>query len=162
MTDPLVINYDGHGTGLTAWKFAFDLDSDGNKEQLSILQPGNGFLALDENNDGIINNGNEMFGPRSGNGFHDLAAYDEDGNHWIDENDSVFNRLQIWSLDESGGSTLFSLGQKGIGAIYLGHAEPPFQLKDNQNQLLGQVSSSGIYLQEQGNVGIIQQLDLAT
>jgi len=161
LTDPLVINYDGRGVDITTQKFAFDLDSDGNEEQISMLQSGNGFLALDDNNDGIITNGNELFGPRSGSGFQDLAAYDEDGNHWIDENDSVFDRLQIWSLDESGKSSLLALGQKGIGAIYLGNVETPFQLKDNQNQLLGQVGSSGIYIQEQGTVGIIQQVDLA-
>jgi len=56
---------------------------------------------------------------------------------------------------------MIALGQKDIGAIYLGHLDTPFQLKDNQNQLLGQISSSGIYLQEQGGVGTIQQVDLA-
>ncbi len=161
LTDPLVINYDGHGVGLTEQKFAFDLDSNGKKEQISMLQPGSGFLALDRNNDGVINNGSELFGPQSGSGFQDLAAFDEDGNQWIDENDSVFDRLRIWSMDESGERHLFALGQKDIGAIYLGHLDTPFQLKDNQNQLLGQISSSGIYLQEQGGVGTIQQVDLA-
>jgi len=161
LTDPLVINYDGHGVGLTEQKFAFDLDSNGKKEQISMLQPGSGFLALDRNNDGVINNGSELFGPQSGSGFQELAAFDEDGNQWIDENDSVFDRLRIWSMDESGERHLFALGQKDIGAIYLGHLDTPFQLKDNQNQLLGQISSSGIYLQEQGGVGTIQQVDLA-
>lgn len=161
LTDPLVINYDGHGTGLTEQKFTFDLDSDGNKEKVSMLRPGSGFLALDDNNDGIINNGSELFGPRSGNGFQDLAAFDEDGNHWIDENDSDFERLRIWSLDESGRSSLFALGEKGIGALYLGHTETPFQLKNDKNQLLGQISSSGIYVREQGGVGTVQQIDLA-
>ena len=161
LTDPLVINYDGSGIGLSEKKFSFDLDSDGNNEKISMLQPGSGFLALDRNNDGVVNNGSELFGPQSGSGFQELAALDEDGNQWIDENDSVFDRLRIWSLDESGKSSLFALGQKGIGAIYLGHADTPFQLKDNQNQLSGQISSSGIYVREQGAVGIIQQVDLA-
>ncbi len=162
LNDPLVINFDGEGVGLSPQKFTFDLDADGQEEQLAMLRPGNGFLALDGNNDGIINDGSELFGPRSGNGFQDLAAYDEDGNHWIDENDSVFDRLRIWSVDESGRSTLFALGQKDIGAIYLGHAETPFQLKDSQNQLNGVVRSSGVYLREQGGVGMIQQIDLVS
>ncbi len=162
LNDPLVINFDGQGVGLSPQKFTFDLDADGQEEELAMLRPGNGFLALDGNNDGIINDGSELFGPRSGNGFQDLAAYDEDGNHWIDENDSVFDRLRIWSVDESGRSTLFALGQKDIGAIYLGHAETPFQLKDSQNQLNGAVRSSGVYLREQGGVGMIQQIDLVS
>lgn len=162
LADPLVINYDGSGVGLSAKKFTFDLDSDGNNEKISMLQPGSGFLALDRNNDGVINNGSELFGPQSGSGFQELAALDEDGNQWIDENDSVFDRLRIWSIDESGNSSLFALGEKDIGAIYCGHLDTPFQLKGNQNQLLGQISSSSIYLQEHGAVGIIQQVDLAT
>jgi len=161
LSDPLVINYDGHGVGLTEQKFVFDLDSDGNEEQISMVQPGSGFLALDRNNDGVVNNGSELFGPQSGSGFQELASFDEDGNQWIDENDSIFDRLRIWSMDESGERHLFALGQKDIGAIYLGHLDTPFQLKDNQNQLFGQISSSGIYLQEQGGVGTIQQVDLA-
>ena len=45
---------------------------------------------LDLNNDDIITNGNELFGPRTGNGFTELSVYDEDGNNWIDEKDLVY------------------------------------------------------------------------
>ena len=37
----------------------------------------------------------KLFGTSSGDGFKDLAEYDEDGNGWIDENDSIFNRLKV-------------------------------------------------------------------
>jgi hypothetical protein len=33
-------------------------------------------------------------GAVSGNGFADLARYDTDGNHWIDENGSIFADLR--------------------------------------------------------------------
>ena len=36
------------------------------------MEDGSRFLALDKNNDGIINNGSELFGTESGNGFIDL------------------------------------------------------------------------------------------
>ena len=41
---------------------------------------GSGYLALDKNGDGTINDGSELFGTRNGDGFADLAQYDEDGN----------------------------------------------------------------------------------
>jgi hypothetical protein len=31
-----------------------------------------------------------LFGPQTGNGFAELAEYDEDKNNWIDENDSIY------------------------------------------------------------------------
>lgn len=159
--DPLVINYNGAAAELTNTKFSFDLDANGQAEQVSFVRPGSGFLALDKNGDGVINDGTELFGPASGNGFADLAKYDEDGNGWIDENDTIFDKLRIWSKDAEGNDYLFALGQKGIGAIYLGHIATPFAMKNQANELQGEVNKSGIYVKENGSVGTVQQIDLA-
>jgi len=158
--DPLVINFDGKGAQLSQTRFKFDLDNDGNEEQLASLRPGSGFLALDRNGDGIINNGSELFGPGSGTGFTELARFDEDGNHFIDEGDSIYNKLRIWSFNEDGSQQLVALGDKNIGAIFLGHVTSPFQLKDDTNQSLGEVANSGIYLKEGGQTGVIQEVNL--
>jgi hypothetical protein len=45
--------------------------------------------------DGRVNDGRELFGPRTGDGFAELAAYDDDGNNWIDENDGIHDNLSI-------------------------------------------------------------------
>jgi hypothetical protein len=161
MTDPLVINFDGTGAQLDGARFAFDLDSDGTPEQIASLRPNSGYLALDRNGDGQINNGSELFGPMSNNGFAELAVYDEDGNGFIDEGDSIYNQLRIWQRHSDGSSSLLALGDKNIGAIYLGHALTPMQLKDSANNSLGEVVSSGFYLREDGTSGIIQQINLA-
>jgi len=158
--DPLVINFDGRGAGLTQTRFEFDLDSDGTAEQIASLRPGNGYLALDRNGDGVINNGSELFGPTTGRGFAELAAYDEDGNNFIDEADSIYHQLRIWIVNEDGSSQLAALGDKNIGAIYLGHVSSPFQLKTADNQSLGEVANSGIYFTEDGKVGVIQEINL--
>lgn len=158
--DPLVINFDGKGAQLSQTRFRFDLDNNGTEEQLASLRPGSGFLALDRNGDGIINNGSELFGPATGQGFEELAKYDEDGNHFIDEADSIYQKLRIWSFNEDGSQQLVALGDKNIGAIFLGHVTSPFQLKDENNNSLGEIASSGIYLTEQGSVGVIQQINL--
>ncbi|WP_449240904.1 hypothetical protein [Desulfoscipio gibsoniae] len=158
--DPLVINFDGTAPSLTNNKISFDLDNDGQTDQISFLCPGSGFLALDENGDGIINNGGELFGPQSGDGFADLARYDSDGNQWIDENDPIYERLRIWTKDDNGNDVLFALGEKGIGAIYLGNISTPFTLKDSANGLQGQVQRTGIFIKEDGSAGTVQHVDL--
>ena len=113
-----------------------------------------------QNANGRIDDGRELFGPATGNGFAELAAHDEDGNLWIDESDSIYYSLRIWSKDAQGNDQLIALGQRGIGAIYLGHATTPFEVKNEQNQLQAAVRSSGIYLNEDGSAGTVQQLDL--
>lgn len=65
------------------------------------------------------------------NGFADLAAYDDDGNRWIDENNSIYQRLRIWNRDATGKDTL-----------------------------LGQVAGSGLFFYENGGAGTVQQLNL--
>ncbi len=160
LKDPLVINFSGTAAELTDTRFAFDIDADGELDQVAFVRPGSGFLALDRNGDGEINDGGELFGALTGDGFTELARHDDDGNGWIDENDSIYNRLRIWSRDPDGSDRLVALGQHGIGAIYLGHVATPFSLKDAQNSLQGVIRSTGIYLNENGSPGTIQQVDL--
>ncbi|OQX12784.1 MAG: hypothetical protein BWK76_17135 [Desulfobulbaceae bacterium A2] len=160
LKDPLVINYNGTAAQLTQTKFVFDLDMDGTAEQIAFVGAGSGFLALDRNNDGQVNDGSELFGPATGSGFTELAAYDGDGNNWIDENDAVYEQLRIWSKNEAGEDSLLGLGQAGVGAIYLGHLNTPFALKDANNELQGQVTDTGVFLKENGGVGTVQELDL--
>ncbi|HEX2946685.1 MAG TPA: hypothetical protein VHT96_12095 [Clostridia bacterium] len=158
--DPLVVNFGSPSASLTDNKISFDIDSDGTEDQISFVKEGSGFLALDINNDGMVNNGSELFGPGSGNGFADLANYDADGNNWIDENDDIYDKLRIWTKDENGNDQLFALGAKGIGAIFLGNVGTSYALKNDQNKELGSIARSGIFLTEKGVAGTIQHVDL--
>ncbi|MFA5537506.1 MAG: hypothetical protein WDA53_10125 [Bacillota bacterium] len=158
--DPLVVHFNTFNPSLTDQKYEFDLDADGQLDTISFVGPGSGFLAVDFNGDGVINDGTELFGPQTGNGFAELAKYDEDGNGWIDENDSIYEQLVIWTKDEKGNDRLFALGEKGIGAIYLGNVSTPFGLTGNQNQLQGEIAQTGVFLHEDGRAGLIQHIDL--
>ncbi|MDY2698496.1 MAG: hypothetical protein SOV61_03020 [Lachnospiraceae bacterium] len=160
-TDPLMINLDTNIDSVSDQKFFFDLDSDGDEEQISFAGKGSGFLALDKNGDGKINDGFELFGTSSGDGFKDLAAYDEDGNGWIDENDSVFSKLKVWTKDENGNDYLIDLKKADVGAIYLSNADTQFSLKDDENNLNAEIKKTGIYLREStGAVGSLNHVDL--
>lgn len=161
-TDPLVINLKSNAASVTDQKFLFDLDSDGKEEEMSFTGEGSGFLALDKNKDGKINNGNELFGTKSGNGFRDLATYDKDKNGWIDEADDVFSDLKIWAKDCEGKDSLLALKEAGVGAIYLGYSDTEFSLKNaSTHETNGIVRSTGIFFKESGEAGTIQHIDLA-
>jgi len=158
--DPLIINTGADTACLSDRKFQFDLDADGKEDEISTLGEGSGFLALDKNGDGKINDGNELFGVKSGDGFKDLAEYDIDGNGWIDENDEVFDQLKVWYKTESG-DELKSLKDAGVGAIFLGAEETEFRM-DGQDQVLdGKIRKTGMFLKENGEAGTIQHVDMA-
>ncbi|MCR4758353.1 MAG: hypothetical protein K5792_11180 [Butyrivibrio sp.] len=159
--DPLVINVGSDVTSISDQSFYFDLDSDGQEEKISNLGAGSGFLALDKNGDGKINNGLELFGTKSGNGFKDLAMYDKDGNGWIDESDEVYEHLRVWLRDEDGTDRLLSLSEADVGAIYLGSAETEFTQYNSSFAVAGMLRASGMFLKESGGVGTVQQVDMA-
>ncbi|WP_310600082.1 hypothetical protein [Desulfobulbus sp.] len=159
--DPLVLQFDVNAPLLGDSTFLFDLDSDGVQEQLAGLGRGCGFLALDRNNDGCINNGLELFGPASGSGFGELAELDSDGNMWIDESDPCFDQLLVWSPDGTGGGSLLSLREAGVGAIAVVHAGTGFRLDRADGSVMGTIKASGIFLTESGEVRSLQEVDLA-
>lgn len=161
LCDPIVLNFDTDLCELSDQTFFFDLDSDGKKEELSSLGAGSGFLALDRNGNGAIDDGAELFGASSQNGFADLAEYDSDGNGWIDENDEVFQKLVIYCRDASGKETVYSLQDKGIGAICLSNVTTEYNYKNAGNELMGAARRTGIFLYENGQTGTIQHIDLA-
>ena len=167
--DPLVINLNTDGTELSDQTFYFDLDADGEEEEISMLK-GSGYLALDKNGDGVINDGSELFGTKNGDGFADLARYDEDGNGWIDENDSIWSKLKIWCKDENGNDVLYKLSDKGVGAICLKNVSTDFTMQGdrkaqdgtmNANATNAVIRKTGIFLYENGNVGTVQHVDMA-
>ena len=159
--DPLVINFDGTTAQLQDLRFAFDLEGDGQAEDVPLLSGARGYLALDRNQNQRIDDGLELFGPATGDGFAELAAHDGDGNGWIDENDAVFSQLHVWTPAADGPGTLRGLREAGVGAIHLGAVATPFSLRAADNAPLGAVRATSAYLREDGTPGTVQQIDLA-
>lgn len=157
LRDPLVLNFAGSHCELRDERMAFDLDADGSVEWIPGLGAGSCFLVFDRNGNGRADDGNELFGTRSGNGFADLALLDDDGNGWIDEGDAAFSHLALWS-----GDSFRTLAEQGVGALYTAAVDAPFALKSTRNELLGQIRAAGVYLMESGSAGVMQQVDLST
>ncbi|MBU4260766.1 MAG: VCBS repeat-containing protein [Proteobacteria bacterium] len=160
LVDPLVINFDGQGVSLGDMTVSFDLDGDAQEEEITFVAPGSGFLALDRNGDGQVNNGTELFGPASGHGFLELAEFDTDANGWLDENDPIFAKLKVWMADQAGKQQLVSVADMGIGALLLSPVDTQFKLTDSANNQLGQIRQTSLALLENGTAVAVQEIDL--
>ncbi len=156
----ILMDFAGPASALTDTNFGFGIEQEESGDSLSYLALGSGILTLDQNNDGQIDSINEVMGTSTGNGFAELAAYDLDNNGWIDENDAVYDSLQILSQDSAGNDVLSGLKDSNIGAINIAGVDSPYSLKNDQNVTVGQIEKSGIYLAEDGTPGLVQQLNL--
>jgi hypothetical protein len=117
----------------------FDLTADGHKEQVAWTRPDSpvGFLALDRNRNGVIDDGSELFGnftwrsdgTQGPNGFEALKDLDANHDGVIDGSDPVFQQLVLWFDRNHNGysesSELLPLGQAGIETIGTAYFESP-------------------------------------
>jgi len=159
LKDPLVVNFGGSVASFTNRTMSFDIDFDGDLDTIHTLNANSGYLALDQNGNGLVDDGRELFGPQTDDGYGELAGYDEDGNGWIDENDSVFHHLKIWYHDEQGNSQLVALTDKNVGAIYLGSVATQMNMYCSAG-MAGALKQSGLVLLENGESRIMQELDV--
>jgi hypothetical protein len=156
--DPVALNLSGGPVALDSNRSAFDINSDGTAEQVALPAAGTYFLALDRNGNGTIDDGSELFGPATRNGFTELKALDGDHNGWIDQGDAAYASLRLWTGPDGEQK---SLAEAGVGALYVGKTVgTQFDLRSDANETLGQVVSSSVYLGENGTPGAMAQVDL--
>jgi len=148
--DPLVLDFLNQGGQLSEQTIPFDLYADGSDHPLPVPASGRGYLVIDRNENGRVDDGRELFGPTSGDGFRELARLDHDGNQWIDEADPDFRNLALWRP----GQDPVPLSQAGIGALFTGNVQTPW------STAMGQIRTTGLYLGENGLPGTISRLDL--
>ena len=104
--DPLVIDLGATGIDLTSLDNGvhFDLDNNGFAEQTAWIGEEDGFLVLDRNSNGVIDNGGELFGDQvtlqngelSKSGFEALSELDSNNDGKIDMDDEAFPQLKVW------------------------------------------------------------------
>lgn len=131
-TSPIVISLEGgyELTGLDDF-VVFDIKADGRPVRLGWTAAGarEGFLALDRNGNGRIDDGSELFGnytplpngQRAPNGFVALAALDDNFDGVIDASDGIWHSLVLWidanhdGISDAG--ELFDLDSVGITSL---------------------------------------------
>jgi hypothetical protein len=125
--DPLVLDLDGDGLETIALEDSaayFDGDGDLFAERTGWLGGDDGFLVLDKNANGLVDDGSELFGSATQGGFAALSAYDSNGDGKISAADAMWNALRVWQDKNSDGAStadeLKSLAALGIVSINLG------------------------------------------
>ncbi|EFL80249.1 RTX toxin protein [Actinobacillus pleuropneumoniae] len=137
--DPLALDLDGDGLETVSMNgrqgALFDHEGKGIRTATGWLAADDGFLVLDRNQDGIINDISELFsnknqlsdGSISAHGFATLADLDTNQDQRIDQNDKLFSKLQIWrDLNQNGFSEaneLFSLESLNIKSLHTAYEE---------------------------------------
>ena len=102
--DPIVLDLNGDGIQLTSLDGStthFDFAGDGFAERTAWVSAGDGLLAIDDNGNGIIDNGSELFGSPTEDGFAVLEKLDTNGDGKIDAQDADFGKLRVW-IDANG------------------------------------------------------------
>jgi hypothetical protein len=158
LIDPLILDLGPASGALGDATADFDLDADGKLERMRMPTTDSAFLFLDRNHNGKADDGKELFGTQSGDGFADLAKLDGDHNGWIDEADAAFADLRLWQADDKG-SRVRTLADAGVGALATQSAATPYALKD-KGETLGQMRASSLWLGETGGAGTVREIDL--
>ena len=91
----------------------FDIDADGQPDRISWTARGSSlaFVALDRNGNGRIDDASELFGNHTplpngsiaSNGFEALKAFDRNRDDQIDEHDTVWSALLLWTDENHDG-----------------------------------------------------------
>jgi len=136
---PLVHQFKGWTAQLASQRFQFDLNADGQAEEMNFAPGASSFLALDHRGARQINNGTEFCGASSGDGFAELATLDVDHHGWIDECDPAYDQLRVLSKDGNANCQFASLRQVNVGTLSLARVATPFDLRDSDHALQGQV-----------------------
>ncbi len=99
--DPLALDLNHNGkidtTNANSSKAFFDMDNNGMSEITGWIDKEDGLLVYDKNNNGKIDNINELFGNKNKDGYRELRELiNSNDDNVIDKNDTKFKDLKIW------------------------------------------------------------------
>jgi len=139
-TSPIILDLDGDGVETLSKGSGtyFDHNADGFAESTGWVAPDDGLLVFDQNGNGLIDSGKELFGnetilangQKAANGFDALIELDANVDGVIDNQDTIWSSLKMWrDLNGDGLSSsneLFSLPDVGVASISVGYTDSWF------------------------------------
>ncbi|WP_296201287.1 cadherin domain-containing protein [Sphingorhabdus sp.] len=127
---PIVFDLDNDGAGLVTLESStarFDMNGDGVADKTGWIESGDAFLALDRNDNGTIDNIDEISFVKDKEGaktdLEGLAAFDSNDDGILNGDDARFVEFRAWVDSNGNGTTdageLLSLAEAGIASISL-------------------------------------------
>ena len=171
--DPLILDLNGNGIETVAPNAAnpilFDLNGNGIKTGTGWVAATDGFLVLDRNGNGTIDNGTELFGDstqlaaggNAADGFAALAGQDSNADGVVNALDANFASLKVWQdLNQDGISQageLKTLAELGIASLNLAKTA-------NSQTLTGgnQIADLGSFTRTDGTTAVMADVNLAS
>lgn len=154
--NPLVLDMDGDGIetlDISKNNVWFDMNNDNFTEKVGWVSGDDALLAIDKNNNGLIDNQSELFGSIDTKGFNDLKIYDSNNDGIINNNDEQYANLKLWQDINEDGLTdvgeLKSLAEAGIESINLGYHTV------NKDDNFNNIAEISTYTTTDGQVKII-------
>lgn len=131
VSDPIVLDLDGDGLEMLPIHQGVNFDLYGTGEQaIAWVAPDDGLLVLDANNNGVVDNGLELFGnvrQDFSDGFAHLRTLDANGDGALNVMDPAFDSLMVWRDANSNARTdageMVPLASMGIHTIDLNARE---------------------------------------
>jgi Ca2+-binding RTX toxin-like protein len=165
---PIILDLDGDGVETRKVKKSrawFDMDGNGSRDNVGWAGEGDGFLVIDRNDNGLVDNGAELSflteDPDAATSLQALASLDSNGDGRITADDDRFGELRVWVDRNDNGRTdqgeLRSLADHGISAIGLAVQAAEGRAKIGSNLLLG----TTVFTRENGSTGTAGDVALA-
>jgi serine-aspartate repeat-containing protein C/D/E len=140
----LDLNGDGVQTISSDAGVKFDILNSGTAVQTGWISGADGFLAIDRNGNGSIDDRSELFGGAVGEGFGTLASFDSNKDGAVDATDDFFTSLGVWRDANVNGVTdageFTSLADAGIAKLNTAYSSN-FST-DAQGNILGEKSNA--------------------
>ncbi|CDG22959.1 putative Complete genome; segment 14/17 [Xenorhabdus poinarii G6] len=136
---PLIVDLNGDGViTIPEGDVYFDINNDGESESIGWVDKNDGLLVYDNNNDGKIVSGSQLFGNYSiikgkkdfTNGFEALSELDSNNDLIISKDDKEWDRLKVWKDENSNAivdeNELVGLSDIGIKEINLTYRDEAY------------------------------------
>jgi hypothetical protein len=152
--EPLIVNYAGSAAELTATHFEFVLDANGSQGQINRSGTQTPGAIPEQTGDSLESRG------AATDHIESPAIKETKNNRLIGLANAIYQQLRIWQRHADGSQQLLALGEKNIGALYLGHLTNPLQSKTEQNSpVLSEVADSSMSLQQNTRTETVQQIN---
>jgi len=157
LKDPLLVQFGQQGLGDISGQVDFDINQDNKTDKLPTFSGDIGYLVYDKNSNNRADNGSELFGPTTGNGFSELAQLDDNNNGFLDKEDSAYQQLYLWQPEKN---TWLSLAEAEIEAISTVAIATPYTFYNENDEVQAQLRYSSFAISESGRGFGVHHVDV--